>query len=85
MEGYLSVDCAAATQNILLAAHARGLGAVWCGVYPRRHRIDGFREMFGLPNHILPVAFIVIGYPGETKPPANRYDPSRIHQERWEG
>lgn len=83
MTGYIAVDCAAATENLLLAAHALGLGAVWCGVYPRQKRIDGCRRLFNLPEHILPVAFIVIGHPAEQKPLAGRFDPARIHHERW--
>jgi len=62
--GYWIQDCSAATQNLLLAAHDLGLGAVWTGVYPREERIRGFREAFKLPDHILPLAFVVIGYPG---------------------
>lgn len=83
IEGYIAVDCAAATENLLLSAHALGLGAVWCGVYPRQQRIDGCRNLFKLPEHILPVAFIVIGHPAEQKPPAERFDPAQIHHDRW--
>ena len=68
--GYWSVDCAAATQNILLAAHAVGLGAVWLGVYPREERQEGIREIFSLPGHIHPFALVSAGYPAEEKPVA---------------
>jgi len=62
-------DCAAATQNILLAAHGLGLGAVWLGIYPRMERVKGVRSLLDIPIHIIPFSLVVIGYPGEKKPP----------------
>ncbi len=76
-------DCAAATENILIAVQAKGLGAVWCGVYPRQELMDGMRRLLGLPEHITPFSLVAIGYPAEEKPPANRYDESRVHYDRW--
>jgi len=76
-------DCSAATENILIAAHAKGLGAVWLGVYPVEERVVGLRQLLGLPEHIFPLALISIGYPAETKPPANRYDAARVRYNRW--
>ena len=76
-------DCSAATENLLLAAHANGLGAVWLGVYPMEDRIDGVKKLFGLPSDIMPLCIIAIGYPAETKPPANRFNPDRVHRNRW--
>jgi len=81
--GYWVQDCSAATQNLLLAAHAKGLGAVWLGVYPREDRVAGLRKMLELPQHAMPLALIAIGYPAEVKAPAERYDPSRVHQDGW--
>jgi len=81
--GYWVQDCSAATQNLLLAAHAKRLGAVWLGVYPREERVLEFRKLFGLPEHITPLALISIGHPAEKKPPAERYDPSRVRRNRW--
>ncbi len=81
--GYWVQDCSAATQNMLLAAHAKGLGAVWLGVYPREERVAGLRRLVGLPQHVIPLALIPIGYPAEDKPPADRYDTSRVHQDGW--
>lgn len=82
-EGYWTQDCSAATQNLLLAVYAKGLGAVWVGVYPREARIEGFRRLLGMPANIMPFSLIPIGYPAEEKPPGNRYDESRIHRNRW--
>ena len=76
-------DCAAATQNILLAAHGRGLGAVWLGIYPRIERVKGIRSLLEIPIHIIPFSLVVFGHPAERKPPTNRFDASRVHRNRW--
>jgi nitroreductase len=76
-------DCSAATENILIAVQAKGLGAVWLGVYPRKERIDGLRKLLNIPEHIIPFSLISIGYPAEQKPKANRYNESRVHYNKW--
>ena len=81
--GYLAEDCSAAVQNILLEAVNIGLGAVWLGVYPREERMAGMSELFGLPEHLVPMALISLGVPGEEKPFDDRYDPDLIHENRW--
>lgn len=81
--GFWVQDCSAATQNILVAATEKGLGSVWCGVYPREDRVSGLRKLFELPDHIMPLALIPIGHPAEKKPPSDRFDPARIHRDRW--
>ena len=82
-KGYWVQDCSAATQNLLLAAHARGLGAVWLGIYPRMDRVTGLRKLLGLPEHVIPLALVAIGHPAEHLPPADRYDATRVHRNRW--
>jgi nitroreductase len=82
-QGYWVQDCSAATENLLLAVAAKGLAAVWCGVHPRQERVDGFRRLLGIPAHVIPLAFVPIGHPDETKPPAGRYKPERVHRDRW--
>jgi len=82
-KGYWSVDCAAATQNLLLAAHAMGLGAVWLGVYPRKERQDDIREIFDLPDHVHPFSLISIGNPGEEKGVPERFKEERIRWNKW--
>ncbi len=84
-ESYLAQNCAAATQNILLATHACGMGAVWLGVYPREERIKMCREVFDLPQHIIPVALISIGYPDEDKPVNDNFNQEKVHWEKWQG
>jgi nitroreductase len=76
-------DCSAATENILIAVQAKGLGAVWLGIYPRPERVIGMQKLLGLPEHVIPLAVIPIGYPAEDKPPSARFDNSRIHYNRW--
>jgi nitroreductase len=81
--GYWAQDCAAATQNILLACHALGLGAVWIGVYPRDERVAALREILSLPATVTPLCAIAIGRPAERPAPVDRFRPDRIHQEQW--
>mgnify|MGYP001374311174 CR=1 FL=1 len=81
--GYWAVDCGAATQNILLAAHGLGYGAVWLGIHPREERRRAFRDLFELPEHIQPFAMVSVGRPGETKGREDRYNTDRIHLEKW--
>ncbi len=79
-------DCSAATQNLLIAAHALGLGAVWTGVYPMDltdGRVTGFVTHCQLPEGVVPLAFVVLGYPAETPPKQNRFNPYRIHANVW--
>ena len=76
-------DCSAATENILIASQAMGLGAVWLGVYPRIERIEGLRNLLNIPKHVVPISLISIGYPAEKKSKENRYNESRIHYNRW--
>jgi nitroreductase len=79
MDGYIIQDCSAATQNILLAAHALGLGAVWLGMYPREKRMKDVGKVLNIPDHILPVSLISIGHPAETRPAPERYKAERVH------
>jgi len=83
IEGYWAQDCSAATENILLAAHALGLGAVWLGVFPRKERMDAVAGLLGLPEEIKPVSLISIGHPAEDKPASNRFNTSFVHRNKW--
>lgn len=83
--GFWIEDVSAATQNLLLAAHAMNLGAVWTGVYPVESRVQGFRALLGLPEHIVPMALVIAGHPRSRPEPENRFDATRIHKERWQG
>lgn len=80
---YWVQDVAAATQNLLLAATALGLGTVWCGVHPEQERVDMVRDVLGIPPRIVPFCLIPTGFPAEDKPPRTQFDPERVHRERW--
>jgi len=82
-KGYWVQDCAAATENILIAVQEKGLGAVWMGIYPREERVDGLRKLLDIPAQVIPFSLIPVGYPAETKEPSNRFDPVRIHYNKW--
>ena len=76
-------DCSAATQNILLAAHALGLGAVWCGVYPRELKMQGFLKLLGIPEKIIPFSLVPIGYPAQKSGKVERYKKEKVHNDKW--
>ena len=82
-KGYWMLDCSAATQNILLAAHAKGISSCWLGIYPREGRVTKMRELLGMPNHVIPFSLVSLGYPAEQKGKEARYDQSRIHHNKW--
>lgn len=77
-ESYNAINCSAATQNILLASHELGLGAVWLGVYPRKERMSGIAHALSLTENLLPVALISIGYPNETKETPERFEEEKV-------
>ena len=81
--GSWMMDCSAAVQNMLLAAVDLGLGAVWTGVYPDRHVIDGVKSIFGLPEGIEPHCVVLVGHPAQSPKPKDRFKPERIHLETW--
>ena len=81
--GFWVQDCSAAIQNLLLAAHAEGLGAVWTGIYPEMDRVEGCRKIFSLPENIIPLAFIPIGYPDQNPSSKSRFQAERVHKEKW--
>lgn len=81
--GYWVQDCSAATENILLAAQDKGLGAVWLGVYPYENLVQSLKKIFGIPEHVIPMNIIAVGHPEEKKEPADRYDENRIHINKW--
>jgi len=82
-EGFWPQDCAAAMENMLLASTARELGSVWLGIYPNEERVAAMAAHVGTPAHIVPFALMPLGHPDEEKPYSDRYDPSRVRQERW--
>ena len=82
-KGCMVQDLSAATENILIAVQAKGLGAVWLGLHPEKERVEGVRKLLNIPQDVIPLCVIPVGYPAEQKPAANRYDSSRIHNDKW--
>lgn len=77
-------DCSAATENILLAAHSLGLGAVWTGCYPIEERVANISQVLGLPEHIVPLCAIVMGYPNESPQPKDKWKPENVSYNGFE-
>lgn len=80
---YWVQDCSAATENILLAAHAVGLGAVWCGCYPISERVDMVKNIFEIPDSIVPMSVVMLGYPNGPQQPKDKYKADNIHINKW--
>ncbi len=76
-------DCSAATENILIAAAALGLGAVWLGCHGAQDREKALRPVLGLPDRISILSIVSIGHPDEVKPARTQFDPARVHKNRW--
>ncbi|MDE6269041.1 MAG: nitroreductase family protein [Muribaculaceae bacterium] len=81
---YWIQDASAATENLLLAAHAIGLGAVWCGVCPLSERMGWFSDKLKLPDNILPLNCIAIGYPAGESRPKDKWHPEYVHYNTWD-
>lgn len=80
LEVFWREDCAAATMNILLAAHSLGLGAIWTGIDHTAHDIAArMRDMLGIPDAYVPFSVIPIGYPDEQRTIEDRFDPDKVH------
>ena len=77
------LDCAAATENILIAAAGLGLGGVWLGCHGRPDREQAVRDVLGIPERIGVLSLLSIGYPAEEKEPRTQFDPGRAHRDRW--
>ena len=76
---YLLQDCSAATENLLLSAQLLGLGACWLGIHPRPERIAGVRHLCNLPENIVPVSGIALGWPAQHPAPRTRFNPAKVH------
>lgn len=80
---YWYLDCSAAAENILLAAEALKLGAVWTAAYPYDDRMAVVKKETGLPENILPLCVIPVGYPAIPHSPKDKYDETKIHKNKW--
>jgi nitroreductase len=80
---YWIQDCSAATENLLLAAAALSLGAVWLGVHPRESRGKPISKILKIPENVVPLNLVSVGHPAEEKEPRTQYDEQRVHNEHW--
>ena len=76
-------DCAVATQNIMLAARALGLGSLWCGIHPSEAREKAFISAFSMPGMVRPVSLVLLGYPLQSFFEADRYDEHAVFSNLW--
>ncbi len=81
--GYWVLDCAAATQNLLLAARGLDIGSVWCGLYPQQERMTAMAGLLRLPEGIAPHALVALGHPAQEFKKIDRFKPERIHRNGW--
>lgn len=81
--GFWVQDCAAATENLLLAAASQGLGSCWMGVWPLEDRERALARLFNLPDDVKVFSIVATGYPAEEKDEVNRYENWRVHRNRW--
>jgi nitroreductase len=82
-EVFAIIDCTCASENILLAAEALGLGAVWTAVYPNKELMDFVRKELNIPQYIIPLNVIPVGYPAGEEKAQDKYDEKNIHWEKW--
>lgn len=82
-EAFAILDCTCATENILLAAEALGLGAVWTAVYPNKELMDFVRNELNIPSGVIPLNLIPVGHPTGTDKVQDKFDPKNIHREKW--
>ena len=80
---YWAEDCSAATENIMLAAHAMGLGTVWMGIYPQKERYELLKNFLELPDNIKAFGMIAVGHPAEHPAPKDKWDANKVHYEKW--
>lgn len=80
---YWVQDCSAATENLLLAAHSMGLGAVWCGIYPIRERVEPLQKLLELPEYIIPLNIVPIGIVKEPAKPKDKWKKEKIHWDKY--
>ncbi len=76
-------DASAATQNLLLAATALDLGAVWVGIYPGTDREDHVRRVLAIPEQMRVLCLVPVGHPAESKPARTQFKENKVHYDGW--
>ena len=80
---YMIQDCSACVENLLIAAHLLGLGACWLGVHPNAARVENIRKFFHLPENIIPISAVAVGWPSKNPPPRTSYNADQVHLNAW--
>ncbi|MCC8154035.1 MAG: nitroreductase family protein [Tannerellaceae bacterium] len=83
LQEYWIQDCSAASQNILLAITSLGLGGVWTSIYPAENRLEFIAGLLNLPEHIIPLNIIPVGYPSQNEQPKDKWKPENVHWGKW--
>ena len=78
------LDCACASENILLAAESLGLGAVWTAIYPNKEIMDFVRNELNIPQQVIPLNLIPVGYPVDQEKAKDKYQAKNIYWNKWE-
>lgn len=82
-ESWLIQNCSAAIQNILLASHSLGIGSCWIAIHGIPEIVNKVKVEFNLPDGILPISLVSLGYPDEEISAENRFDVNKIHYNSW--
>lgn len=77
-------DCSAATENILIAATSMGLGSVWIGIYPVESNIKPLKKILNMPEHVIPLGIVYVGYPAEEKEARTRFNEKTVYWQEYE-
>jgi nitroreductase len=80
---YIQQNCSAATQNLMLCAHGLGIGSCWIGVYPVKEIVSGLQNLFKLPEHVVPISLVSLGFPAENPIAEDRFKTEKVHFNKW--
>lgn len=83
-EGWWIQDMSAVVENMLIEAADQGLGSLWLGIYPRTRRVEGLKKLFALPDHVMPLGIVTLGFAAKEKETIDRYVEERVHWERYQ-
>ena len=81
--GWWVQDCSAAMENMLLEATDLGIGSIWLGIYPYEERVEAVKKLFSLPERVMPLGIMALGYAAKEKPANDRYLAGRVHWEQF--
>lgn len=82
-ESWMIQNCSAAIQNILLAAHGLGIGTCWIAIHGMDEIVKNVAEQFKLPENVIPISLITLGYPDESVSAEDRFRKGKIHYNKW--